>query len=442
MISRIATVIVALASALAATAVAGANVSTAPVAAALAERLDTVQPRIIAWRRDLHQNPELSNREFRTSKVVADHLRRLGLPVETGVAKTGVVALLEGGLPGPTIALRADMDALPVTEQTDLSFRSRVTTTYRGETVGVMHACGHDVHTAVLMGVAEALVAVREQLPGRVLFVFQPAEEGAPAGEEGGAELMLKEGLFDRYRPEVAFGLHVHSTLRTGQIGYRSGPFMAGSDSWRMVVRGRQTHGARPWSGVDPIVTAAQIVNALQTIVSRQLDITANPAVVTVGAIKGGIRNNIVPDEVEMIGTIRSFEPAQRAGIIERMRRTAEGVAAANGASVVFEVDPGGNPVVDNDPGLTAQMLPALRRVAGESNVRPIPLQTGAEDFAFYARRVPSLFFWVGVTPPEQSPLTAPTNHSPLFYVDEAGIPLAAQALAAVAVDYLTSAKR
>jgi amidohydrolase len=234
----------------------------------------------------------------------------------------------------------------------------------------------------------------------------------------------------------------VHSTLRTGQIGYRSGPFMAGSDSWRMVVRGRQTHGARPWSGVDPIVTAAQIVNALQTIVSRQLDITANPAVVTVGAIKGGIRNNIVPDEVEMIGTIRSFEPAQRAGIIERMRRTAEGVAAANGASVVFEVDPGGNPVVDNDPGLTAQMLPALRRVAGESNVRPIPLQTGAEDFAFYARRVPSLFFWVGVTPPEQSPLTAPTNHSPLFYVDEAGIPLAAQALAAVAVDYLTSAKR
>ncbi len=417
-----------------------ADAASASIAEELAERVDAVQPRIIAWRRDFHQHPELSNREFRTSKIVADHLRSLGLPVETAVAKTGVVALLEGRLPGPTIALRADMDALPVTEQTDLPFRSRMTTTYRGETVGVMHACGHDVHTAVLMGVAEALVAIRERLPGRIVFIFQPAEEGAPAGEEGGAELMLKEGLFDRYRPEVAFGLHVHSTLRTGQIGYRSGPFMAGSDSWRMLVRGRQTHGARPWNGVDPIVTAAQIVNALQTIVSRQLDIAANPAVVTVGAIKGGIRNNIVPDEVEMIGTIRSFDPAQRAEIIARMRRTAEGIAAANGATVSFEVDPGGNPVVDNHPELTARMLPALRRVAGEGNVRQIPLQTGAEDFAFYARRVPSLFFWVGITPPDRNPLTAPTNHSPLFYVDEDGIPLAAQALAAVAIDYLTSA--
>lgn len=411
------------------------------VAGELARRIEDLQPRIIEWRRDLHQNPELSNREFRTSKVVADHLRRLGLPVETGIAKTGVVALLEGGLPGPTIALRADMDALPVTERTDVPFRSRVTTTYRGETVGVMHACGHDAHTAVLMGVAEALVAVRAQLPGKVLLIFQPAEEGAPAGEEGGAELMLKEGLFARHRPEVAFGLHVRSTLRVNQIGYRGGPIMAGSDSWRMVVRGRQTHGARPWEGVDPIVTAAQIVNALQTIVSRQVDITANPAVVTVGAIKGGIRNNIVPDEVEMIGTIRTFDPQQRADIVERMQRMAQSIAAANGATAEFAVDPGSNPVVYNNPELTARMLPSLRRTVGDANVRPLPLLTSSEDFAFYAQQVPSLFFFVGITPADQNPLLAPANHSPLFYIDEAGIAVAARAMANVAIDYLTSAR-
>lgn len=421
-------------------AAASSHAASPPLADEVARRIEDVQPRIIEWRRDLHRNPELSNREFRTSKLVADHLRRLGLPVQTGIAKTGVVALLEGGKPGPTIALRADMDGLPVTEQTDVPFRSRVTTTYRGETVGVMHACGHDVHTSVLMGVAEALVAVRERLPGKVLFIFQPAEEGAPAGEEGGAELMLKEGLFDKYRPDVAFGLHVFSTLRTGQIGYRGGPLMAASDSWRMVVRGRQTHGARPWLGVDPIVTSAQIVGALQNIVSRQVDITANPAVVTVGAIKGGIRNNIVPDEVEMIGTIRSFDPQQRADIIERMDRIATSIAEANGATAEFAIDPGGNPVVFNNPELTARVLPSLQRTVGDANVRALPLTTGAEDFAFYAQKVPSLFFFVGITPPEQNPVTAPSNHSPLFYVDEAGIPIAARAMANVAIDYLTSA--
>lgn len=414
------------------------EVSTNDLAAQAESRIESILPRVIAWRRDLHQNPELSNREFRTSKLVADHLRRLGLPVETGVAKTGVIALLKGGRPGPTIVLRADMDGLPVAEQVDLPFRSRVTTTYRGETVGVMHACGHDGHTSILMGVAEVLASMRKDLPGNVLFVFQPAEEGAPAGEEGGAELMLKEGMFDRHKPEVAFGLHLHSTVRAGQIGYRGGPFMAASDAWRMVVKGRQTHGSRPWGGVDPIVTAAQIVNSLQTVISRYVDISANPAVVTVGAIKGGIRNNIIPDEVEMIGTIRTFDPDQRSAIMERMKLIAKNLAEANGATATLEFESGNNPVVYNNPELTAKMLPSLRRVVGDGNVKMIPLVTGAEDFAFYAQKVPSLFWFIGSTPPEQNLLTAPSNHSPLFFVDESAIGVGARSLAAVAIDYLT----
>lgn len=401
-----------------------------------------LEPQIVAWRRDIHQNPELSNREFRTSKVVAEHLQRLGLEVETGVAITGVVGILRGGRPGPTIALRADMDALPVIEQTNVPFRSTVTTTYRNETVGVMHACGHDAHVAVLMGIAEALSSVRAELPGTVVFLFQPAEEGAPVGEEGGAELMVKEGVLERHRPQSVFGLHVTSLLRVGQIGYRGGPMMAGSDSFRIHVVGRQTHGARPWGGVDPIVTAAQIVNALQTVVSRQTDITEHPAVVTVGAIKGGIRNNIVPDDVEMIGTIRSFDAVQRAEIHQRIRRIVENTAAANGATASFEIDPGSNPVVRNDPALTRAVLPSLQSVAGADNVKTIPLVTGAEDFAFYAEKVPSFFFMVGITPSEQNPLLAPSNHSPLFYIDESGLRVAARALARIAVDQLSSGAR
>ena len=320
------------------------------LATALDAALARTDAKVIAWRRDFHQNPELSNREFRTSRIVAEHLRGLGLKVETGIAKTGVVAVVKGGLPGPTIALRADMDALPITEELDLPFRSRLTSTYRGEAVGVMHACGHDAHTAILMGIAEALVAVRARLPGSVVLIFQPAEEGAPDGEEGGAALMLKQGVFERHRPEAAFGLHVTPIMRTGQIGYRAGPMFAASDSFRILVKGRGTHGARPWGGIDPIVTAAQIINSLQTIVSRQVDITANPAVVTIGAIKGGIRNNVVPDEVEMLGTIRTFDIQQRADIFARVRRTVEGVAASNGATASFEPESQGTPVAVNDP--------------------------------------------------------------------------------------------
>lgn len=398
-----------------------------------------VDARVVEWRRDFHRNPELSNREVRTAKIVAEHLRKLGLPVETGIAKTGVVALLKGGKPGPTIALRADMDALPVTEKTDVPFRSQVVTEYRGEQVGVMHACGHDMHTAVLMGVAEILVRERAKLSGNVLFVFQPAEEGAPEGEEGGAPLMLKEGLFEKYKPEAAFAFHTSTTLRTGEVGYRSGPLRAASDAYRIVVTGRQTHGARPWQGVDPIVTSAQIVTALQTIVSRETDLTAHPAVVSVGYIKGGIRTNILPESVEMGGTIRTFDKAQRAQILSSMERILTNVAEAQGATATFELAKDGNPVTVNDADVTARVLPSLERAVGKDKVRRVPLVTGSEDFAYFAEAVPSFYYFVGVTPVDQDPATAPTTHSNLFYVDERSLPVATAALAQIALDYLAT---
>jgi len=397
---------------------------------------------VVTWRRDFHQNPELSNREFRTSKQVAEHLKALGLEVTTGIAHTGVTGILRGGRPGPTIALRADMDALPVTEQVDLPFKSVATAEYRGEKVGVMHACGHDAHTAILMGVAEALVSLRKELPGTVLFVFQPAEEGAPDGERGGASLMLEEGLFAAVKPDAVFGLHVGSALNAGMIGYRSGPIMAASDRYRIDVQGRQTHGAWPWRGVDPIVVSSQIVLGLQTIVSRQVDITRYPAVVTVGAIKGGIRNNIIPDKVEMVGTLRTFDPAVRQQIIDSITRTAEDIAHAGGATATVEIAADNNPVVVNDVELTRRMLPSLERVAGTGRVVEIPFVTGSEDFAFYGQKVPALFFFVGVTPAGQDPSKAPSNHSPQFFLDESGLDVGLRALLGVAVDYLQGTKR
>jgi amidohydrolase len=399
--------------------------------------LKAVDSKVIAWRRDIHQHPELSNREVRTAKLVAEHLRKLGLAVETGIAHTGVVGLLKSGQPGPTIALRADMDALPVVERTDVPFRSTAKSNYRGEEVGVMHACGHDAHVAVLMGVAEALAQIKSQLRGNVLFVFQPAEEGAPPGEQGGASVMLKEGIFEKYKPEAVFGWHAWASLNTGSIGYRSGPYMAGSQAWKAVVNGKQTHGSRPWQGIDPIVIAAQIVEGLQTVVSRQVDITRNPAVVSVGAIKGGVRNNIIPDSVEMIGTIRTFEAAQYDQVTGAMKRMVEHTAEAGGATATFTLDPYRNPVTYNNPELTARVLPSLRKVAGEANVKEIPLITGAEDFAYFAQAVPGFFFMVGTTPQGTEVTTAPSNHSPLFYLDEAALPLATRAIARVAADYL-----
>jgi len=404
----------------------------------LEAEIKAVDSKVISWRRDFHQNPELSNREVRTSGIVAEHLKKLGLEVETGIAKTGVVALLRTGKPGPTIALRADMDALPVTERADVPFKSVAKSSYRGEEVGVMHACGHDSHTAILMGVAEALTKAKGSLRGNVLFVFQPAEEGAPPGEVGGASEMLKAGIFDKYKPEVAIGLHVWASLNTGIIGYRSGPFMAGSQAWKIVVTGKQTHGSRPWQGVDPIVVSAQIINAMQTVVSRQIDITQNPAVVSTGIIKGGVRNNIIPDSVEIIGTIRTFDPEQKQQIYDAMKRLVENTAEASGATATFEFDAYANPVTYNNPELTVRALPSLRKVAGAANVKEIPLITGSEDFAYFGEKIPAFFFMVGITPKGTDVLTAPANHSPLFYLDETAIPLATRAFTTVAVDYLT----
>jgi amidohydrolase len=412
------------------------GVSHAASTVDLAPLVAAEQARVLAWRRDIHEHPELSNREVRTSALVAAHLKSLGLEV-TAYANTGVVGLLRGGKPGPTVALRADMDALPVAEQTQLPFMSHATSTYRGETVGVMHACGHDTHTAMLMGVADILVKVRGGLKGNVLFLFQPAEEGAPEGEEGGAALMLKQGVFDKYHPQAVFGLHVVSALQVGQIGYRPGPMMAGADGYKIQVHGRQTHGARPWEGIDPIVIAAQIVGAMQTVVSRQIDITAHPAIVSVGAIKGGIRANIIPATVEMIGTVRTFDLAQRAVILDDLKRLVENTAIAGGATATFEPDLDSYPVLVNDPALTQRMLPTLKAVAGSAHVVMLPLITASEDFAFFAQKVPGMYINIGITPLDKDPATAPPNHSPLFYVDETGLPTGVRVMAQLAVDYL-----
>ena len=418
---------------LAAMGVARAEITPVELNAAAA----SLESRVIEWRRDFHSHPELANREFRTSARVAEHLRGLGLEVRTGMAHTGVVATLRGGLPGPTILLRADMDALPVTERTDVPFRSTATGEFRGRTVGVMHACGHDAHTAILMGAAQVLAGLRERLPGTIMLVFQPAEEGVPEGERGGAPLMLDEGLLEIARPDAAFALHVGSSLNTGAVAIRPGPLMAGSDFFRIVVTGRQGHGSRPWQGVDAIVVAAQIVNALQTIVSRQVDITALPAVVSVGAINGGVRHNIIAESVEMLGTIRTFSPAMRQDIIDRVGRTVTKVAEANGASAKLEMMPEPNPVLENDPALTARAVASLRAVLGTDGVRTSSLLTVAEDFAHISQRVPSFYYWVGVTPPSQNAATAPDNHSDLFYVDEAALSVGLRTMLRIAVDYL-----
>ena len=395
-----------------------------------------VNERVIAWRRDIHQHPELGNREFRTAKIVADHLNALGLEVQTGVAHTGVVGILRGGRPGPLVALRADMDALPVTEMVDLPFASKVRTEYNGQEVGVMHACGHDNHVAILMGAAEVLAGLRADLPGDVMFIFQPAEEGAPAGEEGGAALMLEEGLFGNEKPAAVFGLHV-TPLPVGTIGYRAGGIMAASDTWRMVVRGRQTHGAYPWGGVDPIVTASQIVLGLQTVVSRQSDLTKAPAVVTVGQITGGLRSNIIPDSVLMVGTIRTLDPEMRTDVHERVKRTAEHIAASQGATVDVTINLG-YPVTFNDPELTRWAVPTLERVVpGNAQERPAVL--GAEDFSYYAQQTPGLFLWLGIVPEGQDPAKAPANHSPLFFADEGALPIGVRALTHLAVDFMST---
>jgi amidohydrolase len=399
-------------------------------------RVTAVMPKVISWRRDIHQHPELSNREVRTSKVVADHLRALGLDVKTGIAKTGVVGILRGGRPGPVVALRADMDGLPVTEMVDLPFKSTEKSTYNGETVGVMHACGHDAHTAMMMGVAEVLTGMKAQLPGTVKFIFQPAEEGPPPGETGGAGDMVAEGVLDNPKVDAIFGLHVMPTEQ-GSLWYRAGGIMASSDYLKIVVHGRQTHGAAPWGGVDPIAVSAQIVNSLQTIVSRQLDITQAPAVVTIGHVNGGIRYNIIPDSVVMEGTIRALDPEMQKDLNARVRRTAQLIAQSAGAEAEIEIT-NTAPVTYNDPALTEKMVPTLRRVAGDKvfTVQPTTL---AEDFSKFQQKVPGMFFYLGVNQKGADPAKVARNHSPLFFVDEAALPVGVKTMANLAIDYLSN---
>lgn len=406
------------------------------VAAPVAAQSGVSKAQLIEWRRDFHANPELGNREIRTSGIIAEYLRNLGLKVETGVAHTGVVALLEGGKPGPRLALRADMDALPVTEQTGLPFASTQTTEFRGQTVGVMHACGHDGHMAILMGVAQSLVAVREQLAGSVLFIFQPAEEGAPQGEQGGAKLMLEEGLFERYKPDAVVGLHLLSNFGVGTVAVRAGPLMAEADRFTIIVEGRQTHGSRPWNGVDPILAAARIVDGLQSIVSRRVDLTRSPAVVTVGAIKGGIRYNIIPDSVELVGTIRSFEDDVREGIYADIERIASHTAQAHHATASVKIE---RPtiVTVNDPALTRRMQPSLVTALGAEQVLEARPSTVAEDFAYFAQAVPGFYFFVGSTPEGKDLASVPTNHSPLFDIDEQSLVVGQKAMLQVSLDFL-----
>jgi amidohydrolase len=394
------------------------------------------EPRVIAWRRDLHEHPELGNHEVRTAALVAKQLKRIGLKVRTGIAHTGVVAVLRGTAARPVVALRADMDALPLTEETGLPFASRARATYLGREVGVMHACGHDAHTAILLGVAEALASVRDRLPGTVLFLFQPAEEGVPPGERGGASLMLEEGAFADPVPDVVYGLHVTSFQRFGEIGVVPGAAMASSDRLTVRVNGRSTHAAYPWKGVDPIAVAAQIALALEALPGRQVDARV-PSVVSFGAIHGGVRYNIIPDQVELAGTIRALSQEVREQLHEKIRRAARAIAESAGATAEVEID-SGNPITWNDPDLARRVLPTLERVAGSEHViEPLPW-TGAEDFSLYQERVPGVFFFLGTNPPGVDPADAEPNHSPRFTVDENALEIGVRALAQLAVDTLS----
>jgi amidohydrolase len=413
-----------------------------PLRAEVSKKASAIEQKVIGWRRDFHEHPELGNSETRTAGIISKHLESLGITVITGVAKTGVVGILKGGKPGPVVALRADMDALPVTERVDLPFASKVTTTYNGQQVGVMHACGHDSHVAILMGVAEVLVSMKKDIPGTVKFIFQPAEEGAPVGEEGGAERMIKEGVLTNPNVDVIFGLHINSQTTVGDIGYKPGGTMAGVNDMKITVTGKQAHGAYPWSSVDPVVISAQIVNNLQTIVSRNLNLTENPGVVTIGAINGGVRSNIIPEKVEMLGTIRNFSKSDEAMFIERIKTIATKTAEAGGATAEVKIPYSNHyPVTFNDVALTEKMLPSLKATAGAEHVKLRLPVTGAEDFSFFQEKVPGLFVFLGGMPKGQDPLKAPSHHTPDFFIDESGFVLGVNALANLTLDYMSMKK-
>ena len=399
------------------------------------------ESKVIAWRRDIHEHPELGNQETRTAALIAAQLKKLGIEVQTGVARTGVVGILRGGKSGPVVALRADMDGLPLTENNDLPFASKVKTTYLGQPVGVMHACGHDTHVAMLLGAAEVLSQVKTDLPGTVKFIFQPAEEGSLPGTEGGAKLMVKEGVLTNPKVDAVFGVHIQAQTEVGNLSYRSGGEMASSDRFTITVHGKGAHGAYPWNSVDPVVTSAQIIMGLQTIVSREMKLIDDAAVVTVGTIHGGVRYNVIPPDVEMSGTIRALNPETQKQIWASIRRIATNIAASAGATADVAIEPY-VPVTSNDPALTARMLPTLRAVAGAEHVREIKAVTGAEDFSFYQEKVPGVFLFVGGMRKGQDPATAADHHTAGFRVDESGLTLGVKTLATLAADYLAASAR
>ena len=399
----------------------------------LEKDIDNLMTKVVEWRHDIHENPELGNREFRTAKKVADHLTSLGMEVETGIAYTGVVGLLTGDLPGPTIAIRADMDALPVVEKTGLPYASKIKTTYMGNEVGVMHACGHDAHVAILMGVAEFFSKNKDQLKGSIMFIFQPAEEGPPEGENGGAKMMLEEGIFERYNPEVIFGLHV-SNAPHGYVGFAPGPAMAAASAWRVTIKGVQSHGSRPWEGIDPIMASSQFINQINTIVSRRVNIVGNPAVVSVGMIEAGTRNNIIPEEATMMGTIRTFDPELRKEIYNDILKIAEGVETATGATVRVEFDVGGfYPVTYNNIPLGERMKQSLIE-ATNGNFAEITRRTGAEDFSYFSQEIPGLYIFLGVNDPGK--LEQAGNHSPYFTVNDDALDEGLKSLVYMTIDY------
>ncbi len=405
------------------------------MSAEIAAAADKINPQVIKWRRHFHEHPELSNREFKTAEVVAGHLRRLGLEVRTGVAKTGVIGILKGAELGPVIGLRADMDALPVKERVDIPFASKVTADYLGTMVPVMHACGHDTHIAILMGAAEVLAGMKDKLKGTVVFIFQPAEEGPPGDEEGGAELMVKEGVMDNPKIDAIFGLHINSQTEIGQIGYKAGAAMASSDWFKVKIQGKQAHGSAPWAGVDPIVTAAYIIQGFQTIVSRQSMLTKAPVVITVGKINGGIRENIIPESLEMSGTIRTLDSAMQKDVHERMRTTVRTIAESQGAIAEIEIDTK-TLVTSNTPELVDRMLPSLRKAAGAENVVFREWTTGAEDFSYFGEKAPSFYFFLGGMPKGQDPEKAPGHHTPDFYLDDSRLDVGIKAFCNIVFDY------
>lgn len=398
--------------------------------------IDKIESKCTTWRRQLHQYPELGNREFNTAKLVAAHLRSLGMEVTEGVGKTGVVGLLRGGKPGPCIALRADIDALPVTERVDIPYASREKTTYNGQEVGVMHACGHDTHVAILMSVAEVLAGVKKDLQGTVKFIFQPAEEGPPPGEEGGASLLVREGVMENPKVDAIFGLHINSAIEVGQIQYKPGAFMAAADQFSIKVKGKGSHGSQPWLGVDPIVVAAKIIDGLQLIVSRESELTKGPVIITVGRVSGGVRWNIIPDSAQMEGTIRTFDNEMQRQVHEKIKKTARLIAEASGAEAEVNIDTK-TLVTYNDPALVKKMLPSLQTAAGAGQVSEREWVTGAEDFSYYGTKAPAFFFYLGGMPKGNDPARAAPHHTPDFYVDDSGMKTGIKAMCQLVVDYM-----